>query len=372
MKKKLKIDEIVVVEGKDDVTRLSDVIDATIIQLNGSVGLSKDKISYINELSKKKDILLFTDPDFTGKKIREKINKNVEGNVINLFVSREEATKNDNVGVENMNNENIYKLFNDYLSSKVKENNDAEKYIYSIDKLLDHGLIGEKDSKLKREIIGDILKIGYYNSKSLLSMLNCMNVSYNEFNEAILMMNKKLQKKEKVGIIFGKFIPLHIGHVNFIKYASTEVDKLHVLLCVEKDRDFNLLMNSTLPKMMTENDRLYYLKKELEMLPNVEVHVLREEGIAYYPNGWKDWTDRVAELLREKNIKINTVFTNEIEDKNNYEKYFVDESVFSKELDIHLTDPNRFEYNVSSTKVRGDYEKYKTYLPKSLQDFFAK
>ncbi|SQA14908.1 DNA primase [Streptobacillus moniliformis] len=114
--KKLKIDEIIVVEGKDDVTRLSQVIDATIVQLNGSTGLSKEKISYINELSKRKDILLFTDPDFTGKKIREKINKNIEGKVINIYVSREEATKNGNIGVENIDNKKYMKyLVNIYL-----------------------------------------------------------------------------------------------------------------------------------------------------------------------------------------------------------------------------------------------------------------
>ncbi len=370
--KKLKIDEIVVVEGRDDVTRLSQVIDATIVQLNGSTGLSREKISYINELSKRKGILLFTDPDFTGKKIREKINKNIEGKVVNIYVSREEATKNGDIGVENIDDEKIYNIFNEYLSTKLVIDDNNEKYVYDINKLLENGLIGDRLSKLKREILGDILKIGYYNSKGLLSMLNCMNIPYVDFDNAILMMNKKIDKKEKVGIIFGKFIPMHMGHVNFIKYASNEVEKLHVLLCVEKDRDFNLLINSSLPKILTENDRFYYLKKEVEMLPNVEVHILREEGIEYYPNGWKEWTDRVVKLLKENNIKINTVFTNELEDKINYEKYFVDNEVFSKELDVHLTDPERFEYNVSATKIRRDFEKYKVYLPKSLQDFFRR
>lgn len=90
------------------------------------------------------------------------------------------------------------------------------------------------------------------------------------------------------------------------------------------------------------------------MFANVEVHVLREEGIAYYPNGWSEWTDRVIKFLKDNNIKINTVFTNEIEDKNNYEKFFVNNEVFSKELDVHFTDPERFEYNVSSTKIRNN------------------
>lgn len=44
----------------------------------------------------------------------------------------------------------------------------------------------------------------------------------------------------KNGIIFGKFYPLHIGHVNFIQKCKEKVDKLYVVLCFDKDRDKKL------------------------------------------------------------------------------------------------------------------------------------
>lgn len=367
MKKKIKIDEIVVVEGKDDVATISQVIDATIIPLHGSVGLSSKKITMLKELSKKNTLLLLTDPDFTGKKIREKINKNIS-NVINLYVSRNKAIKKNNIGVENVEMAEIYNIFYEYINSK----NDIKReksYEYKMLDLIEYGLTGKDSSKYRRELLGDLLKIGYYNSKSLLMMLNSINISYDEFLEKINIMDKMLDKKEKIGIIFGKFIPLHNGHINFINYVSKEVDKLYVCLCVEKERDDKLLLNSTLPKYISEIDRIKFLKNEISNLTNTKVLFLREEGIKPYPDGWKEWTNRVINLLEKENIVINAVYTNEIDDKENYEKYFVNKNVFSKELEVHLIDPKRFEYNISSTKIRNEYIKYKNYLPKNIVKF---
>ena len=68
-KKKMKINEIVVVEGKDDITALKRVIDGHIIALNGFSGITKKSIDKLSELSKENDIILLTDPDYAGKKI---------------------------------------------------------------------------------------------------------------------------------------------------------------------------------------------------------------------------------------------------------------------------------------------------------------
>ena len=371
MMEKLKIDDIVIVEGKDDVTKLNQVIDATIIPLHGSVGLSREKIEIIKQLSEKNNIILLTDPDFTGKRIRDKINSSVKSNIFNLYVPRSIATKKENVVVENVDKEELYRIFLEYLENK-EEIIKKSTYKYTIKDLIEHNLTGTLDSKLRREVLGDLLKIGYFNSKSLINVLNGMCISYEEFCKKIIIMNNKLDRKEKVGIIFGKFIPVHNGHLNFIKEAAQLVDKLYVTLCVEKTRDDNLIFNSTLPKVITENDRYRFLKKELSGLFNVEILILREEGIETYPNGWLSWTKRVVELLEKNNIVINSIFSNETQDTVNYKKYFKGHKVFSKELDVHVMDPKRFAYNVSATKIRTNYEEYKNYLPKSVLDFLEK
>ena len=51
---KLKVSEIIIVEGKDDITALKRVVDAHIIALNGFSGINKKTIDRLIELSKKK------------------------------------------------------------------------------------------------------------------------------------------------------------------------------------------------------------------------------------------------------------------------------------------------------------------------------
>ena len=158
MMEKLKIDDIVIVEGKDDVTKLNQVIDATIIPLHGSVGLSREKIEIIKQLSEKNNIILLTDPDFTGKRIRDKINSSVKSNIFNLYVPRSIATKKENVGVENVDKEELYRIFLEYLENK-EETIKKSTYKYTIKDLIEHNLTGTLDSKLRREVLGDLLKI---------------------------------------------------------------------------------------------------------------------------------------------------------------------------------------------------------------------
>lgn len=359
--KKLKIEEIIVVEGKDDVANLSQIIDGTIISINGASGLSIDVINKLKNISINNKILLLTDPDFTGKKIREKISENID-NVEHIFVSRNISNKNGNIGVENISKENLYNIFLEYIKTKNNFNNKSN-YTYTINDILEYGLSGKFDSKYKRERLGDILKIGYYNSQKLIKVLNGMKLEYDKFVEA----NKKISK---FGIIFGKFIPVHKGHLHFIEEASKKVDKLYIILCVDKERDLNLLKNSTLPKFITEEDRYILLKENLKNINNIQIEILREEGIKSYPNGWEEWSNRVVELLEEKNIYITTVFTNEIEDKNNYIKYFSNTKVFSSSIEIILNDPNRKFINISATKIRQDFNKYSKFLPNNVQDFF--
>ena len=54
-----------------------------------------------------------------------------------------------------------------------------------MENLIDLGLVGTKDSQLKREKLGEALGIGYSNGKQLLSKLNRYGVSKEEFEEAL-------------------------------------------------------------------------------------------------------------------------------------------------------------------------------------------
>lgn len=183
-KEKLKINEIIVVEGRDDVTAIKRVVDAHIIALNGFSALSKKTINKIVELSKDNDLILFTDPDFAGKKIRNTLKRYIP-NIKHAFVSQKDAIKNDNIGVENTSDEVILEA----LKNIITANQNVEDR-FNISDLIDNGFVSGSNAKERRVMLGDILKIGYYNAKQLLKALNSFNISREEFEKAVKKMNK--------------------------------------------------------------------------------------------------------------------------------------------------------------------------------------
>ena len=67
-------------------------------------------------------------------------------------------------------------------------------------------------------------------------------------------------KKMKKGIIFGKFYPLHIGHINFINESKNKVDKLYVVLCSDSNRDKKL-----------------YAETDYRLTPDKRYNIINEE-----------------------------------------------------------------------------------------------
>ena len=170
-KEKIKIKEII-------------VVDAQIVQLNGFSGLTVKSIEKLKALSERNDLILLTDPDYAGKKIRAVIEKNIP-NIKHAFVSRKNATKKDNVGVENASDDAIREALSHIL---VSGNSDKkENSIFT----MEDGLCIGKGSKEKRLMLGDMLNIGYYNSKQLLNALNSFNITRNEFEEAMKLIKEK-------------------------------------------------------------------------------------------------------------------------------------------------------------------------------------
>ena len=185
-KEKIKIKEIIVVEGRDDITAIKRIVDAHIIALNGFSALSKKTINKIVELSKNNDLILFTDPDFAGKKIRDTLKRYIP-NIKHAFVSRKDATRNDNIGVENANDEAILEA----LKNVITANQNIENR-FDISDLIDNGLVSGSNAKKRRVMLGDTLKIGYYNAKQLLKALNSFNISREQFEKTVEEINKSI------------------------------------------------------------------------------------------------------------------------------------------------------------------------------------
>src|SRR5699024_6079527 len=104
-------------------------------------------------------------------------------------------------------------------------------------------------------------------------------------------------KRKRVGITFGKFYPLHTGHIYMIERAISQVDELHVIMGYDAKRDYELFKNSAMSAQPTHHDRLRWLLQTFKYQKNIHIHALDEEGIASYPNGWEGWSERVKTLL---------------------------------------------------------------------------
>lgn len=170
---------------------------------------------------------------------------------------------------------------------------------------------------------------------------------------------------QRVGVIFGKFYPIHTGHINMIYEAFSKVDVLHVVVCTDAERDLRLFQESKMKRMPTNEDRLRWVQQIFKyQQKQIFIHHLIEDGIPSYPNGWQAWSDKVKELFSEKNINPTIVFSSEIQDKVPYEKYLG--------LEVHLVDPQRESFNVSATQIRNNPFQYWRFIPKEVRPFFVK
>ncbi len=171
------IKEVIVVEGRDDVQAVKRAVDAETIITNG-FALSKNTIRLIKEAKERCGVVVFTDPDFAGEQLRKRIDKLVPG-CKHAFLPREEATHNQDVGVENANPEAIRLALT---KARCQEKEPTKTFDY-LD-LVQWGLVGQDNSQALRGVLGRKLGIGYSNGKQFLSRLNNFGVSRAEFEQA--------------------------------------------------------------------------------------------------------------------------------------------------------------------------------------------
>jgi ribonuclease M5 len=184
----MKIKEIIVVEGRDDTVAIHRAVNADTIETNGSA-VNHEIIEKIRLAQETRGVIIFTDPDFPGEKIRKIVSENVPG-CKHAFLKKEEAfdKRKKKVGVEHASVESIQAA----LSSVQKELIDLPEII-SWDELIYLGLVAGEKARLRREKIGTLLKIGYTNGKQLYKRLRVFQISSEQFQIAV----KQALREEK-------------------------------------------------------------------------------------------------------------------------------------------------------------------------------
>lgn len=172
------VKEVIVVEGRDDASAIKRALDAEIIITHG-FGITKETLKRIEFAQQRKGVIIFTDPDFAGEKIREKISKRIKG-CKHAFLPREEAIKDGDIGIENATPESIIEAL-----SKVRTVSNKQRKVFKNRDLILNDLSGSENSALRRDKLGKILGIGYSNAKQFLNRLNNYDVTKEEFEKAI-------------------------------------------------------------------------------------------------------------------------------------------------------------------------------------------
>lgn len=172
------IKETIVVEGKNDAVAIKRAVDADVIITSG-FGITSETLKLIRIAQDKNGVIVLTDPDFMGEKIRKIIDDRIYG-IKHAFIPKEEAQKDGDIGVENASPESILNaLF--MARCEITE----ERLEFTIKDLLENNLTGNPNAADNRNKVGKILGIGYTNAKQFLYRLNRYGIGRDEFEEAV-------------------------------------------------------------------------------------------------------------------------------------------------------------------------------------------
>lgn len=154
----IKIDEIVVVEGKYDKIRLSSVVDATIITTDGfGIFKNKEKQKLIRKLAQERGILILTDSDNAGFMIRSFLKGIVDNSKIrhayipDLYGKEKRKSSpsaEGKLGVEGMSEQVLRQSLD---KAGIALSGGEKKQRITKSRLYDDGFIGAKNSAEKRK-----------------------------------------------------------------------------------------------------------------------------------------------------------------------------------------------------------------------------
>lgn len=171
-----KIKEVIVVEGKTDTAILQKLFDVETIETHG-LAIDEHILDLIEEAHYKRGIIILTDPDIPGKKIRNKIIERVP-NAMHAFVNRKDAIGKKKLGIAEAREEAIIEALENVVTFS------SNQQSLSWEEFIELDIIG--NSK-KRQYVYDCFHLGHGNVKSLFKRLNMIGITKDE-------VQKKLEK----------------------------------------------------------------------------------------------------------------------------------------------------------------------------------
>lgn len=190
----IKIDRAVIVEGRYDKIKLSSILDAVIIETEGfGIFNNKEKQELIRKLADTKGILILTDNDSAGFKIRSFIKGIVPADQIkhayipDIFGKEKrktEPSKEGKLGVEGIKKELILEALEKAGVFCEETNTEEKREITKLD-LYEDGLSGRENSdELRKKLLLHLDLPERLTSNALVQILNTF-LTYDEYKKAI-------------------------------------------------------------------------------------------------------------------------------------------------------------------------------------------
>ncbi|WP_342252743.1 ribonuclease M5 [Spiroplasma endosymbiont of Amphibalanus improvisus] len=177
--------KIIVVEGMMDKIKINSFLKVPIIITNGSA-VSEKTLNLIKKLSLNNEIIIFTDPDFQGKRIRKIISESLNNNCKHAFIKKELATKGKKIGVAEANikdlKESLAKIYN------IENNN---KICLTWNDFINLKIYNDKKLRFK---ICDYLNIEKCNNKSFFKWVNLLSINKIQLKQIIIEVHNELNK----------------------------------------------------------------------------------------------------------------------------------------------------------------------------------
>lgn len=190
----IKVEQVVIVEGRYDKIKLSSVIDGVIIETEGfGIFKNKEKQKLIRRLAAEKGIVILTDSDSAGFVIRSFITSIVPAECItNVYIPdiygkekrKDQPSREGKLGVEGVSVGVISEAFKK-AGIGVTASENKEKKNVTLNDFYDDGLTGSADSKSKRKLLLRYLDLPErMSTKAMLEIINLF-MTYDEYKNAV-------------------------------------------------------------------------------------------------------------------------------------------------------------------------------------------
>jgi HTH-type transcriptional regulator, transcriptional repressor of NAD biosynthesis genes len=154
----------------------------------------------------------------------------------------------------------------------------------------------------------------------------------------------------KRGLVIGKFLPIHKGHIALIEFAALQCDELIVSMSFTDHDPIDPAL------------RLSWIKSIFEDQPNIKPAMIHDDfDDDQLP--WDQRTRKWAEVIKSVYPKIDALFSSE-----SYGEPFAS----SLGVPHYSFDPGRGSVPVSATLIRNHPLRHWEFIPKIVQPYFVK